>query len=364
MNRFLVLLSLASMVLLLLPGCADNPADDVESAKVEALSQSESNLVPAEPAAAPDEKKIFVFSKSSKIEWTGSKVTGSHDGGFSNFVGKFEVAGGQLVSGGKHFVTVDMASVYSDNEKLTEHLKGPDFFDVEKFPIARFQLKKAEPGEGEDRYEISGILDMHGVAKKITFPATLKIGDKETVLDLDAEFSINRKDFEIAYPGKPDDLIRDEVVMRVNVDAMPGEPAELILKDQTTPSDGERGFFKGRGDGKGKDWGKGGKGGRPDWRNMTEEERAERRRQFMKEMDKNGDGNLGKDEVPERVWSFLSRADKNGDDQLSEQERTEFRAEMQAQREMRELSGEGGDFRRPGGGFGKGGPRDGPAPSR
>jgi hypothetical protein len=35
----------------------------------------------------------------------------------------------------------------------------------------------------------------------------------------DTEFAINRKDFGIVYPGKTDDLIRDEVVLRLNVKA-------------------------------------------------------------------------------------------------------------------------------------------------
>ena len=106
----------------------------------------------------------------------------------------------------------------------------------------------------------------------------------------------------------------------------------------------------------------GGKGGfnREEWQNMTEEERAERRRQRIAEIDTNGDGNLGKDEVPERMWEFIGRADTNGDDMVSESERTEFRAQMEAERAVRELTGEGGGDRfgrrgKGGGGFKGGG---------
>ena len=137
---------------------------------------------------------------------------------------------------------------------------------------------------------------------------------------------------------------------------MPGEPRELVLGETIEMTENTNIRGGGRGKGKG---GKGMKGfgkgqSRVDWRNMSEEERAERRRQFMDEMDKNKDGNLGKDEVPERMWSFMGRADKDGNDQISPKEREEFRAEMQAQREVRELTGES---MRPGGG-GRG-PRDG-----
>ncbi|MDF1814719.1 MAG: YceI family protein [Verrucomicrobiales bacterium] len=334
---------------LLLSGCAENPADNVEKANVENVTETSEALAPA--STEPAEKKIFVLANSSKINWTGSKVTGSHTGGFANFVGKFEVADSQLVPGGKHFVTVDMASVHSDNEKLTAHLKTEDFFDVEKYPIARFQLREAKLIEGNN-YEISGILDMHGNAKKITFPATINISEKETLLDMAAEFSINRKDFGISYPGKPDDLIRDEVVMNFQVSAIPGEPQELVLLDKTAEAE-ENGRGPGRGGRDGK--GRGGKGGKGDWRNMSEEEREERRKQFIAEIDKNNDGQLGKDEMPERMWNFMGRADKDGDDKLSEQERSDFRAQMAAERELREITGEGGSGfpgRRPPGGKG------------
>ena len=165
------------------------------------------------------EKTVFVFSDSSKIEFTGSKVTGSHDGGFSNFVGKFEVAGDALAPRGRHSVIIDMNSIYTDNEKLTEHLKSEDFFHVEDFPMARFDLDEAV-AKGDDLYELSGTLDLHGVAKKITFPATVNVGEAANLVDFDAEFAINRKDFNIVYPGKPDDLIRDEVVMKLTVSAV------------------------------------------------------------------------------------------------------------------------------------------------
>lgn len=93
---------------------------------------------------------------------------------------------------------------------------------------------------------------------------------------------------------------------------------------------------------------------REEWRNMSEEERAEARRQRIAEIDTNGDGNISKSEAPEQMWEFISRADTNGDDMISEQERTDFRAQMEAERTLRELSGEGGDDR-PGGGFRPGG---------
>ena len=53
------------------------------------------------------------------------------------------------------------------------------------------------------------------VTKNITFP-TQVIHDENSV-SLKAEFDINRQDFGISYAGKVDDLIRDEVIIKLNL---------------------------------------------------------------------------------------------------------------------------------------------------
>ena len=62
---------------------------------------------------------------------------------------------------------------------------------------------------------MTGNLDLHGIVKQISFPAQIQITDSGFTAE--AEFSIKRFDFDIVYPGKPDDLIRDEVLIKLNV---------------------------------------------------------------------------------------------------------------------------------------------------
>jgi hypothetical protein len=51
----------------------------------------------------------------------------------------------------------------------------------------------------------------------VTFPATIVVaGDSAS---LEAEFTINRRDFALNYPGKPNDLIRDDVVIKLSIKA-------------------------------------------------------------------------------------------------------------------------------------------------
>ena len=107
-------------------------------------------------------------------------------------------------------------SVVTDDEGLTKHLKTPDFFDVTKYPKATFTSTKIESANaGGATHNITGNFELHGVKKSVTFPATIQAAaDSVTV---NAEFSINRKDFGLVYAGKADDLIRDGVVIKLTL---------------------------------------------------------------------------------------------------------------------------------------------------
>lgn len=180
-----------------------NPADGVTDAEVS----------DAKEEASASGGEVYQFSENSTIGFVGSKVTGSHDGGFKTFNGSFTLVDGEPVAGE---FTIDMSSTWSDDEKLTEHLIAADFFNVAEYPTTTFKVTGFEKA-GDSSYEISGNLTLHGVTKNITFPiAVVSSGD---VVKLDAEFDINRHDFGIDYPGKADDLIRKEVVLKLALEA-------------------------------------------------------------------------------------------------------------------------------------------------
>jgi polyisoprenoid-binding protein YceI len=119
-------------------------------------------------------------------------------------------------------IDIDTASVVTDEPDLTAHLKTPDFFDVAKYPKATFVSTKITPDESSGTQTVTGNFDLHGVKKSITFPATIHVTPESVTVD--AEFSINRKDFGIVFAGKADDLIRDGVVIKLNVKAPRAKP--------------------------------------------------------------------------------------------------------------------------------------------
>jgi len=197
---------------LALAGCP-NPADNVAPATV---TEPAETLSPAGPDGTAQTGKIYTIGEESKFEFTGSKVTGSHDGGFKSFQGQFAVADGKLVPG-EQTVEIDMQSIWSDNDKLTGHLKSEDFFSVEEFPASTFAITEVEQNRNDSGAIVTGNLTLHGVTKNISFPAEVEVTDDQVTLK--AEFFIKRFDFGIKYPGKADDLIRDEVVIRLDVTA-------------------------------------------------------------------------------------------------------------------------------------------------
>lgn len=171
----------------------------------------------ASGAAAPAAAGAITFDQGAgKVAFVASKVSLKHNCSFTKFSGNLSLKDGKA-EGGSVRVEIETASVETDAPKLTGHLKSPDFFDVEKFPKAVFESTSVTAGgTGGATHTVTGNLDLHGAKKAISFPATLTVTDGK--ITVHAEFSINRKDFGIVYPGMPDDLINDQVLMKLDLD--------------------------------------------------------------------------------------------------------------------------------------------------
>lgn len=203
----ILLLSLS----IFLAACADPAAN-----KPKATTANTQNAATTTAKKESKGTALPITAENSKIEFTGSKVTGKHEGGFKNFTGTIDLVNNKPEDSGVS-VEIETNSVFTDADGLTKHLQTPDFFDVEKYPKASFNSTKivADAEKGAGNYTVTGDLNLHGATKSITFPAKITVGDSEVAVD--AEFSINRKDFGIAYAGKADDLVRDDVVIRLNL---------------------------------------------------------------------------------------------------------------------------------------------------
>ena len=123
-------------------------------------------------------------------------------------------------------VTIESASVSTNNERRDGHLKSPDFFDVEKFPTITFKSKKiTKKGDG---FVALGDLTMHGVTKEIELPFTLTgpvNAGPASIIGVSAATEINRQDFGVSWNKTLDAggvVVSDKVRIELEVEAKKG----------------------------------------------------------------------------------------------------------------------------------------------
>ena len=101
-------------------------------------------------------------------------------------------------------------SLWSDDEKLTGHLKNPDFFDVKKYPTIKFESTKIEHSDGKAK--ITGKLTMLDKTVEVKIPTTSEVTDSS--LKVVGDFKIDRTKWGMNYgKGKVDDEVELKVVL-------------------------------------------------------------------------------------------------------------------------------------------------------
>src|SRR5262249_3020100 len=120
--------------------------------------------------------------------------------------------------------TIKAASIDTSNENRDKDLRSANFFDVEKFPEITFKSSKVKSA-GKDRYDVTGTLNLHGVAKEVTLPVQFLGYGKDPWGNDRAGFStdvtLNRKDFGIVWNKNLDSgglLLGDEVWVSINLE--------------------------------------------------------------------------------------------------------------------------------------------------
>ncbi|HMN46217.1 MAG TPA: YceI family protein [Povalibacter sp.] len=150
-----------------------------------------------------------------------------HMGGLSVWRGKLNSSSGTVTydkegKTGTVDIRIDVTSIDFGNDKLNEHAKGPDIFDVAKFPTATYKGKLAGFKNGAPT-EVDGTLELHGVTK----PVKLKIDsflckpnpmNKKETCGADASATLNREDFGVSY-GKAFGF-KQEVKLQIQVEAV------------------------------------------------------------------------------------------------------------------------------------------------
>lgn len=87
-------------------------------------------------------------------------------GNFNTFNGTLTTTGDDIATG-KLDITIQVASIDTDNNKRDDHLRSPDFFDAANHPTLTFASKKFVTA-GEQVKEIVGDLTIRGVTREVT----------------------------------------------------------------------------------------------------------------------------------------------------------------------------------------------------
>jgi polyisoprenoid-binding protein YceI len=122
--------------------------------------------------------------------------------------------------------TIDVKTVNTGVDARDGHLRGPEFFEVEKYPTMTF--KSTSVKKMSDGYDVYGDLTIHGVSRPVTLrletPGKPQMDAKGLAhCGFTATTMINRKDFGLLYAQKTtggDAMLGDDVKIELNIEAI------------------------------------------------------------------------------------------------------------------------------------------------
>ena len=146
--------------------------------------------------------------------------------GVSVWRGKFNKTSGtvnldKVAKTGSLDITIDASSVDFGHAKMNEHAKGPDMFNVEKYPTVTYKATSFK-FDGDKPIAVNGELTMLGVTK----PVVLTINKfkciehpmlKREVCGGDASAEFKRTDFGLSYATP---RFAPEVKLHIQVEAL------------------------------------------------------------------------------------------------------------------------------------------------
>ncbi|MBF6610279.1 YceI family protein [Chryseobacterium lacus] len=165
--------------------------------------------------------------ETSDIRWWGYKVVKSEATSHTGFVklksGKFYftdkvLTGGDFVINMRSLTNTDLTG--EDQQKLTEHLRSSDFFEVKRYPVAKFTITKILPSKNLDyNYLVYGNLTLKGIRRTISFPANIRTNDRFVSFE-SAKITLDRQKYKVFYKSAVRDyLIKDDIDIQIKMTA-------------------------------------------------------------------------------------------------------------------------------------------------
>lgn len=179
-----------------------------------------------------DMSGTYVFdTEASSAKWTGGKkiIKNYEDSGSIKIKSGTVVFDKGMITGGE--VVFDMTSITGEEtsntkvtvDKLSEHLKSEDFFEVETYPEAKYEVtdsKKTDSG-----YTLNGNLTLKGKTAPLMIP--VKVITENGNIAMAGTAEVNRANWDVKYGSETffsdlgDAIINDIFTLDFNVIARP-----------------------------------------------------------------------------------------------------------------------------------------------
>ena len=121
-------------------------------------------------------------------------------------------------------ITVQTASIDTRQEQRDAHLRSPDFFDVQNWPVITFHGTSVE-GDTDSEFQLTGDLTIRNVTREITLDVTKEGQGSDPWGNVRAAFSakgkIDRRDFGLTYNQVLEAggvVVGDEIKITVDVE--------------------------------------------------------------------------------------------------------------------------------------------------
>lgn len=185
--------------------------------KIEA-AQAAPKLESARLEPVPTEGAVTFAVTEGIVNWSGTNTVGKsgHEGTITVESGALLVNQGQILSGK---VTLDMNSISvtdikdpGERRDLESHLKDADFFEVNKFPKAEFEIDEVLPSTMPNfNWVLSGTLTMRGKTAPVNIP--VKVSIEGDVLRAESPaFPINRTTWGVNFHSGILGTVKDKMI--------------------------------------------------------------------------------------------------------------------------------------------------------
>jgi len=149
----------------------------------------------------PGPIRVSAGTVQYRIDAERSEVTFRARSRLVDAVGRFHRFGGEMsvdprdLSTAVLTLSVEAASLDTNNRKRDDHLRSADFFDVTRYPVVRFESMQVMPATRGAA--VHGRLTIRGVTREVAVPVEVDIGDGSLIAR--GAFTLDRQDYGIAY---------------------------------------------------------------------------------------------------------------------------------------------------------------------